>query len=40
MPERVATNVEGSDRNVTANDWVYYYEDADQLQRLVIRLLQ
>lgn len=40
MPERVAKNVEGTDQNVGANDWICYYEDADQLQRLLLRLLQ
>lgn len=40
MPEKVAKNVEGSDENVCENDWICYYEDSDQLQRLVLRLLQ
>ena len=40
MPEQVAKDVEGSDKNVSANDWICYYEDADQLQRLLVRLLR
>lgn len=40
MPEKVGKDVEGSDENVGANDWICYYEDSDQLQRLVLRLLQ
>lgn len=31
---------EGTDENVSANDWICYYEDSDQLQRLLLRLLQ
>jgi DNA-binding response OmpR family regulator len=40
MPEKVAKEVEGKDNNVSANDWICYYEDSDQLQRLLVRLLQ
>lgn len=40
MPEKVAKEVEGTDKNVSANDWICYYQDADQLQRLLARLLQ
>lgn len=40
MPEKVAKDVEGTDENVSANDWICYYEDSDQLQRLLVRLLQ
>ena len=39
MPEKVAKDVEGTNQNVSANDWICYYEDADQLQRLLVRLL-
>lgn len=39
MPERVASELEGTDENVVASDWICYYEDADQLQRLLLRLL-
>jgi CheY-like chemotaxis protein len=40
MPEKVAKDLEGTDKNVCENDWICYYEDSDQLQRLVLRLLQ
>jgi len=40
MPEKVAKDMEGTDENMGANDWICYYEDSDQLQRLVLRLLQ
>jgi DNA-binding response OmpR family regulator len=39
MPEKVAKELEGTDKNVSANDWICYYQDADQLQRLLVRLL-
>lgn len=40
MPETVAKNMEGTDENAGANDWICHYEDSDQLQRLLVRLLQ
>jgi len=40
MPEKVDEDVEGTNQNVSANDWICYYEDSDQLQRLLTRLLQ
>ena len=40
MPETVARDVEGTDENAGANDWICHYEDSDQLQRLLARLLQ
>ena len=40
MPEKISQEVEGTDDNVTGNDWICYYEDSDQLQRLLARLLQ
>jgi DNA-binding response OmpR family regulator len=40
MPERVGKDVEGTDENVSGNDWICYYEDSDQLQRLLLRLLR
>ena len=40
MPETVAKDVEGTDENAGANDWICHYEDSDQLQRLLVRLLQ
>ena len=39
MPETVAKDVEGTDENAGANDWICHYEDSDQLQRLLVRLL-
>jgi DNA-binding response OmpR family regulator len=39
MPERVSEAVQGTNENVSANDWICYYEDADQLQRLLMLLL-
>lgn len=40
MPEKVSGDLEGTDENIFGTDWICYYEDADQLQRLLIRLLQ
>ena len=40
MPETVGRDVEGTDENAGANDWICHYEDSDQLQRLLVRLLQ
>ena len=40
MPESFNKDEEGTDKNVSANDWICYYEDSDQLQRLLVRLLQ
>lgn len=39
MPEKVTKDVEGTNQNVSGNDWICYYEDADQLQRLLVLLL-
>ena len=39
MPEKVDKELEGRDVNVSGNDWISYYEDGDQLQRLLDRLL-
>jgi DNA-binding NtrC family response regulator len=40
MPESFTNDEEGTDKNVSANDWICYYQDADQLQRLLARLLE
>ena len=40
MPETVAKDVEGTDENAGANDWICHYADSDQLHRLLVRLLQ
>jgi DNA-binding response OmpR family regulator len=39
MPEKVPRELEGTDKNVGKNDWICYYDDSDQLQRLLARLL-
>ena len=39
MPEKVDKELEGRDVNVDGNDWISYYEDGDQLRRLLERLL-
>ena len=40
MQEKVSKEKEGTDENVSANDWICHYEESDQLQRLLARLLQ
>jgi hypothetical protein len=40
MPEIVGRDLEGTDENVGANDWICYYADSHQLQQLLGRLLQ
>ena len=39
MPETVPQNLEGTDRRVNELEWICYYEDAAQVQRLLARLL-
>ncbi|MDQ3817368.1 MAG: response regulator [Acidobacteriota bacterium] len=39
MPEKFPREFEGMDENVGGNDWVCYFEDAEQLQRLVGRVV-
>lgn len=39
MPEKFPQDYEGRDENVDGNDWVCYYEDSEQLQRLISRLV-
>ena len=40
MPEKVPGELEGTDVNVSGNDWICYYnDDSDQLQTLLARLL-
>lgn len=39
MAEKYGEDVEGTDVNVTDNDWITYLEDADQLKNLLARLL-
>ncbi len=38
MPEKVAEELEGTDVNVGENDWICYYEDGEQLTKLLARL--
>ena len=39
MAEKFAAELEGTDDNVSGNDWITYLEDGDQLERLVVRLM-
>jgi DNA-binding response OmpR family regulator len=39
MPDKVPANVEGTDERVSDLEWICYYEDVDQLKRLLARLL-
>ena len=39
MAEKYSADVEGTDVNVSGNDWITYPEDHDQLQNLLARLL-
>ena len=38
MPETIPSELEGTDEKVTDLEWTCYYEDADQLKRLLSRL--
>ena len=38
MPEHVPENLQGTDEQVNELDWVCYYEDVNQLTRLLARL--
>lgn len=38
LPERVPAELEGKDENVGGNDWICYYEDAEQVHKLLGRL--
>jgi DNA-binding response OmpR family regulator len=39
MAEKYGADVEGTDVNVTGNDWITYLEDRDQLKNLLARLI-
>jgi len=39
MPEKVPRDLEGTDEEVTDREWICYYEDFNQLKRLLARLL-
>jgi DNA-binding response OmpR family regulator len=39
MPEKYGKDVEGTDVNVSGNDWITYPEDPDQMKNLLARLV-
>ena len=39
MPEKVPQDLQGTDEKVSDLEWICYYEDIDQLKRLLTRLL-
>lgn len=39
MAEKYGKDLEGTDVNVSGNDWITYPEDADQLHNLIARLV-
>ena len=39
MPEKVPQDLQGTDKKVSDLEWICYYEDVDQLKRLVARVL-
>ena len=39
LPEKVAGELAGKDIQVSEQDWITYYEDSDQWERLIARLL-
>ena len=40
MAERYGEDLEGTDVNAGGNDWITYLEDAEQLRRLIDRLIE
>ena len=38
LPDKVAEELAGTDVNVDGHDWVCYYEDGEQVRRLIARL--
>ena len=40
MPEKFTKELEGTDVNLGENDWICYYEDAEQVYRLLVRLMK
>lgn len=40
MPEKFTEELEGTDVNVSGHDWICYYEDAEQVYRLLARLMK
>lgn len=39
MPEKVPQDLQGTDEKVSDLEWICYYEDIEQLKRLLARLL-
>ena len=39
MPEKVPQDLQGTDEKVNDLDWICYYEDVNQVKRLLARLL-
>ena len=39
MPEKYGKDVEGTDVNVSGNDWIIYLEDPNQMKNLLARLI-
>lgn len=39
MPEKVPQDLQGTDERVSDLEWICYYEDIEQLKRLLTRLL-
>ena len=39
IPEKYGKDVEGTDVNVSGNDWITYLEDPDQMKNLLARLI-
>jgi hypothetical protein len=39
MPEKIPQHLQGTDEKVNDLDWICYYEDVDQLKRLLAQLL-
>jgi hypothetical protein len=39
MPEKVPQDLQGTDEKVNDLEWICYYEDIEQLKRLLARLL-
>ncbi len=39
MAEKYGEDLEGTDVNVSGNDWITYLEDHDQLENLIARLI-
>jgi acyl carrier protein phosphodiesterase len=38
VPDKIPEELQGTDQNLDGNDWVCYYDDADQLRKLLRHL--